>query len=178
MEVAPLRLFFGLPLPREAQEALDRWRPGQGFVEGWCRPAGLHLTLAFLGACPAESLPLLAEAAAGVAGRHAAFQLRTATLMGFPGGPTTRLLCLGLQPCAGLGALATDLRQALEARGQAYDVKPFRPHLTLARFRRARSVAAFTTPPPASFTAAHLVLFESRPPGQYTPLRTWALREV
>lgn len=173
-----MRLFFALPLPAGPGAALGRWQRMQAGVEGWSRPEGLHLTLAFLGVRAPEGLAPLDAAGAAVAARHRAFTLRTTGLGGFPGGDRARVLWLGVAPCPALEALTADLRGTLATAGEAFDSKPFRAHLTLARFRRARSVATLTDPPPAAFAADRLILFESAPRGCYTALRTWHFREV
>lgn len=178
VEVGRLRIFFGLALPPDLQETLGRWQRGYGDLGGWSQPDGLHLTLAFLGERSQESLPAVEAVATTVAGRHGACRLHTSTLGGFPGGKATRLLFLGLEPSAALDALVADLRGALVATGETFDPKPFHPHLTLARFRRAHPLATFTPPPPTGFAVEQLVLFESRPQGCYTPLRSWTLRKV
>lgn len=178
MEARRLRLFFGLPLPPEAQEVLGRWQRSFPGIEGWSRSEGLHFTLAFLGQRPAEALPDLERLAAAVAARHRAFDLNSTGLGTFSRGDSTRLLWLGLAPCRALEDLAADLRGALEGAGEAMDPKPFRAHLTLARFRQARRLAEFADPPPLRFPADRLVLFESQPQSRYTPLRAWHLRRV
>lgn len=170
-----LRLFLALPLPPELGTALGRWQREQTGSAGWSEPEGLHLTLAFLGERPAERQPPLERLAAAVAARHDAFTLRTEGLGGFPGGETTRLLWLGLLPCPALETLATDLRAALAAAGEAFDPKPFRAHVTLARFRRPHPMETFTAPAPVSFAVDRLVLFESLPQRCYRPLRAWPL---
>lgn len=178
MEGRSLRLFLGLPLPPGLQEALSRWQQAQPGLKGWSRAEGLHLTLAFLGERPAEALPRLGEVSALVAGRHGAFELYTARLGGFPGERAARVLWLGLEPCPALEDLAADLRGTLQEAGEAFDAKPFRPHLTLARFRAPLPVGEFTAPSPAHFAADRLALFESRPQGCYAPLQVWHMRTV
>jgi 2'-5' RNA ligase len=173
-----LRLFLALPLPPESREALGAWQRAQAGGEGWSPPEGLHLTLAFLGERLPGDLVALEAVGAAVARRHGAFPLRTAGLGGFPDGARARVLWLDLAPCPALEALATDLRRALANAGEAYDARPFRAHITLARFRRLRSATGFPVPPPAAFAADRLVLFESGPHGSYVPLRAWHLREV
>lgn len=178
MEGGVLRLFFALPLPADLRESLDCWQRGQAEVEGWTRPEGLHLTLAFLGERSAEAVSTLLTIAGPIADRHRSFRLCTAGLGGFPTAGTARVLWLGLESSPALEALAADLRGTLAAAGEAFDAKPFRPHLTLARWRRARTVAGFAPPPPIPFTVGRLVLFESRPRGCYTPVGDWNLRRV
>ncbi|MFN7958683.1 MAG: RNA 2',3'-cyclic phosphodiesterase [Holophagaceae bacterium] len=178
MEARGLRLFFALPLPPVARVVLEDWRRELPPLGGWSASEGLHLTLAFLGQRPAEALPGLEALGATVAARHAAFDLDTTALGAFSGGAHTRLLWLGLAPAPALEALAGDLCGALAAAGEAFDPKPFRAHITLARFRQAQRLDAFRNPPPQRFPADRLVLFESRSQGRYTPLRDWNLRRV
>ncbi|WP_243288598.1 RNA 2',3'-cyclic phosphodiesterase [Geothrix terrae] len=178
MAESSLRLFFALPLPSALQASLGRWQAAHPGIDRWSRPEGLHLTLAFLGERPPEGLSALQALGAGVAGCHRAFPLATAGLGTFPTGPRARVLWLALAPSPILEALAADLRGALAAAGEAFDAKPFRAHLTLARLRRPQPLGAFDAPPPATFTADRLVLFESGPQGSYTPLRAWNLRTV
>ncbi|HEY3400923.1 MAG TPA: RNA 2',3'-cyclic phosphodiesterase [Geothrix sp.] len=177
MEGRGLRLFFGLPLSADLRDALARWQQTQAATR-WSRPDGLHVTLAFLGERPADTLPGLETLASAVAARHRAFALHTATLGGFPRNERTRILWLGLEPSPALNALVQDLRGTLAAAGEAFDPKPFRSHITLARLRQPRALAAFTGPAPAAFAADSFALFESRGQGGHTPLRTWHLREV
>lgn len=170
-----LRLFFALPLPPDLREALGRWQRVQPGSGGWSRPEGLHLTLAFLGARAPEGRARLEAIGGAVAAGHRVFDLRTAALGGFPERKRAQVLWLGLEPCPELAGLAADLRERLAAAGEAFDPKPFRPHLTLARFRRACPVDAFLPPPPAGFTSGALALFESQPQGCYRPVRVWDL---
>ena len=170
-----LRLFFALPLPADLCGALGRWQRAQPVIGGWSRPEGLHLTLAFLGARAPEGLAQLEAIGEAVAAGHRAFELRTAALGAFPDPGRARVLWLGLAPSPDLERLSADLREALATAGKAFDPKPFRPHLTLARFRRTSPVDMLLPPAPAGFTAAALVLFESQPQGCYRPVRTWNL---
>jgi len=180
MEGRPLslRLFFGLPLPLDLRENLDQWRRNYPGIEGWSRSEGLHLTLAFLGQRSAGSLPGLEGIARAIARRHGPFALSTMALGSFSRSRTTRLLWLGLAPSPALGALAEDLRGSLLAGGETVDTRPFHPHVTLARFRQALVLAAFTDPSVQDFTADCLTLFASRPQGCYTGLQSWHLQRV
>ncbi|HJV48619.1 MAG TPA: RNA 2',3'-cyclic phosphodiesterase [Geothrix sp.] len=171
-----LRLFFALPLPDEVCRILGRWQRSQGgSARVWCRSEGLHLTLAYLGARSPDALPGLDDLGHGLATRHGPFRLQTAGLGGFPSGKAARILWLGLEPCPDLDALVVDLRSALEAASEPFDAKPFRPHLTLARFRRPLPIEGLHPPAPMLIGADRLVLFESRPQEGYVPLKSWPL---
>jgi 2'-5' RNA ligase len=178
MEARRLRLFFGLPLPLDLRENLGQWRRDYLGIEGWSKSEGLHLTLAFLGQRPAESLPGLEGIATAIAHRHRAFALTTAALGSFSRSGTTRLLWLGLAPSPALGVLAEELRRNLLAANEVIDTKPFHPHVTLARFHQAQPMTGFTDPPVQDFTADCLTLFESRPQGCYAGVQSWPLQRV
>jgi 2'-5' RNA ligase len=110
-----------------------------------------------------------------LASGHGPFQLQTASLGGFPSGKATRVLWLGLEPCPALGGLVADLRSALEGASEPFDTKPFRPHLTLARFRRPLPIEGLLAPTPMVLGVDRLVLFESRPREDYVPMKSWPL---
>lgn len=181
------RVFVGLPLGPELGA-----RAGEGVAaalptSAWrlARPAGLHATLAFLGAVERARLePAFARLAKALAGL-AAPRLRLGTAGAFPGFTRPRVLWIGATERDEPGRLAACRRvvgEALQAGG--FDLgdeltRPFRPHVTVARPRGGR------TSVPEAFRALALgldwdpvavVLFESRPaPGGslYEPLATW-----
>jgi len=122
----------------------------------------LHLTLAFLGEQGPSEIPALMALALQVVAGHSAFWLRTSQLGGFPNARAARVLWLGLEEEPKLLALVQDLRGGLRAAGVAFDAKPFKAHLTLARFKAPQSMAALEEPPaPWTFEAREVVLFQS-----------------
>jgi len=176
--VEVVRLFFGLPAPPELREALGRWQAAQGLPARWSHTEGLHLTLAFLGTRPTAARPGLEAIGAAVAAGHRPFTLRTTTLGTFPERRAPRVLWLGVTPAAALEALATDLRDRLTGAEEAFDAKPFRAHLTLARLQPPRLPLNLQPPDPAAWEVGQLALFESQPQGRYPVLRSWPLSRV
>jgi len=160
-----MRLFFAIPLPAKVQEALASVQQQVKTAVGggsWPDPQGLHLTLAFLGEQEVARVPALVELALRVVAGHSVFWLRTSHLGGFPSARAARVLWLGLDEEPRLLALAQDLRGGLRAEGVAFDVKPFKAHLTLARFKAPQVVGMFEEPPaPLAFEAREVVLFQS-----------------
>jgi 2'-5' RNA ligase len=106
----------------------------------WVKPDAAHVTLAFLGPVPRERVPAvtarLREAATGCAPCRV-----SADAIGvFPHPGRATVLWLGINdPAEGLHRVQGRVEAALSAEGFAAEERPFRPHLTLGRWR---------TPPP------------------------------
>ncbi len=128
----------------------------------------LHVTLAFLGSVPERRLPELAAAAWEAAGTA-----RSVAGASSPADPpellferlehwrAARLLCaLPAEPPVWAADLARRLQDALIRRSFTPDLKPFRPHVTVARKVARASAAAEMHPVPWRFT--ELALIESR----------------
>ena len=93
----------------------------------------LHLTLVFLGEIPQRRLAELADAAhrARMWHRGVSIEMRLERLEHWP---RPQVLCaLPEQPPAAAGRLAQALQEQLTASGFSPDIKPFRPHVTVAR---------------------------------------------
>lgn len=129
-----LRLFFGLPLPAAAVDALVPWQQATfGRLPGVrpVRPRDLHVTLAFLGQRPRSELPALREALAEAAkgcGRVVLTPMRYRE--------TDRVAMLVLDDEDRHAAVFQErLVHALERIG-AYrpERRSWLPHLTVARF--------------------------------------------
>lgn len=160
-----MRLFFAIPLPLRLKDELARFQARArhaGVAASWPDPQGLHLTLAFLGEQDESSVPAMLDMALQVATGHSAFPLRTFHLGGFPKDSAARVLWLGVEEQPALPLLAEDLRRGLRVAALTFDDKPFKAHLTVARFKTAQDVARFQEPPsPMAFEAQELVLLQS-----------------
>ena len=133
------RVFLAVPLPEETKAAaaavVDDLRP-LGWPMRWVDPAGLHLTLHFLGEQPRERVELLRLGLPAVVADHTAFDLRTANLGCFPSVRHPRVLWLGLYgPVHRLAALQTALGTALADWEWDLPEEEFHPHITLGRVR-------------------------------------------
>ena len=100
----------------------------------WNRIEDWHITLAFLGELPVAAVrvlrPVLAQLAAS----------RPPLWLGLNGGGhfDERLLWSGIEgELDGLHLLADEVGNSVRACGVAYQERPLRPHLTLARARRS-----------------------------------------
>ncbi len=106
----------------------------------WVEPAGLHITLAFMGEIGEERLPLVIAAAGSVAAFHRPLKLSIEKGGAFGTRRRPRVLWLGVGGAvAALTAIHRDLEQTLSmSTGYVPEDRPFAPHLTLARSRDPR----------------------------------------
>lgn len=156
-----MRLFIGLPLaPIVAAPLRVALAPCWKSMSGgrWSHPDDWHLTLAFLGEQPVERMAALHEVMRQTARGHAPFTLPLGRLGWFAAG---RLLALLPPPCEPLNALQATLARALCAVGLPVDVRPFRAHVTLARWHGRPQDDALPVVPALSLPVSGLTLFES-----------------
>ena len=182
-----MRLFFALPVPGEAKEALraplEAAKQASADGVGFTRIEQLHFTLAFLGEQPDAEQAL---AAGEVLQESAPFAMTLSGVGAFPNTARPRVLWLGLIAGASeLMAMAERLRAGLRSRGFALEDRKFRPHLTVGRVRprgeRGAKLALAALPPGefAHWTAAEACLMQSvlgRGGATHTILRSWPFR--
>ena len=139
-----VRVFIALDLPPAAKDALATTvEQLQAVIPSgirWVNPAGIHLTLKFLGDIDAALVPPLLAAIRQSAGGFddSSFPLRLAGLGVFPNNREPRVLWAGVDGAlAALGRLQQSVDEAIAAPGLGFDKerRPFRPHLTLGRVR-------------------------------------------
>ncbi|MHB0948311.1 MAG: RNA 2',3'-cyclic phosphodiesterase [Gemmatimonadaceae bacterium] len=133
-----MRLFVAINLPDEVRRAaFDAGAPLRELVPraSWVPEARLHLTAKFLGERPDADVAPLAETLLAVAAGHRAMTLRVAGASAFPNLRRPRVVWLGVEPDPRLELLHHDVEEALAGLGVELEGKPFRPHLTLGRFR-------------------------------------------
>ena len=102
----------------------------------WVDPAGIHLTLAFLGDLNDEQLAEAMRATERAARKVSPFEycLSRPGLFGSPRQP--RVIWIGVdEPSGNLQLLHRQLNLELVQHGFEVDARPFSPHLTLARIK-------------------------------------------
>ncbi|MEU9319628.1 RNA 2',3'-cyclic phosphodiesterase [Streptomyces sp. NPDC048295] len=183
---ATVRVFIALAPPDHAKDELAReLRPAYDTHPRmrWNRIEDWHITLAFLGELPVGTVPLLRRPLADLAADHRPLSL---ALCG-SGNFDDRVLWSGIDgELDELRMLAADVRTAVRSRGVAFEDRPLRPHLTLARARRgdrssvgeiAERLTGFTGRPWTT-ERLHLVgsnVGRSRGLIHYRDIESWAL---
>jgi RNA 2',3'-cyclic 3'-phosphodiesterase len=102
----------------------------------WVDPAGIHLTLAFLGYLTDERLVEAMQAAETAAHQVSPFVCRLSHLGAFDSLLHPRVIWMGInEPSGSLQQLHRALNWELEQRKFPVETRPFSPHLTLARIK-------------------------------------------
>jgi 2'-5' RNA ligase len=176
-----VRAFVALPLDAPTRERVVRAvEPLRDQLRGvrWSALSSFHVTLRFLGEASREVLERLHEHLGRAAAVCPRVRARLPRLGLFPERGSPRVLWLSVEPGPELLELQTACEAAATGAGFAPEAKPFRPHLTLGRWR-------FRVPRPAlppldlgEAPLERLVLFESRldPEGaRHSELAAWPL---
>jgi 2'-5' RNA ligase len=165
-----VRAFIALPLSGPVFERICQLR--RRLVEAlpdvrWMRPETLHLTLAFLGDIPEESLERIAGSMLSIGDVFAPVDITVDGIGAFPSLTRPRVVWLGVDGGETLSDLNAAVTTALRALDLPCDDRPFRPHLTLGRVRRpatdmGRTLRALGAARCGTLQCGRLVLFESR----------------
>lgn len=139
-----MRLFVACAIPDAVKQEVERLAaPLRRELGGsWPRAETLHLTLAFIGDQPEEVVPqVAAELQEKLREEH-----RAVVALGpagvFPNDRRPRVGWLAVSPAAPLEKIAGAVRGALTSSHVPFDPKPFKPHLTLVRFRQGAPAGA------------------------------------
>jgi 2'-5' RNA ligase len=183
------RLFIAIELPSsvlaqlaDVQDHLKKRTP-PGTVR-WVNPAGIHLTLKFLGDVSVTRRGSLEQALSAAVEGHAPFMLSIGGLGCFPNSGRPRVAWIGLQnQVKALAALRDDVERLIAPLGYPTEDRPFSPHLTLGRVQRearrpdiqklGELIANFPAPTAQHWqvTGVSLIRSELKPAGAvYTPL--------
>ena len=191
-----LRTFIATEIPapirRRIKEHIDQLRTAFPDVRAsWTREDNLHLTLKFLGDVPVSRIPALSDAVAEAAHTIEPIDLIVSGCGTFPPHGRPKVLWVGLRegtagilpasssldagsadvPYASsehaLTALHAAVEDACAAAGFERELRPYHPHLTIARLRDSKGSRALAEQhkelgfPPQTFTVSELVVFRS-----------------
>lgn len=135
------RTFFALELDEPFAKAtialMDLLRGDRLMPRGrWVSPEILHVTLRFLGDTDEALDPALVALVASLGRRvQSPIDVRSTSLLAFPNPRRAHVLGLHLDDGGATVELASHAEDAVTALGFPAEQRPFRSHLTLARFR-------------------------------------------
>ncbi len=140
-----MRLFVALDLPADVRRALGdliaKLQPLSADAR-WVRAEAMHVTMKFIGhAIPTgdvEKLDAVRKALATVQSDQAV-EMSFCGVGFFPNASRPRVIWCGVQGSKNLATLAANIETVLEPLGISGEDRAFLPHLTLARFKPARS---------------------------------------
>jgi 2'-5' RNA ligase len=135
-----MRLFIGIPLPGEYAQIFGEiqaaWKKRLTSKVSWVRPELAHVTLKFLGEVDEEKIPAIVQAMREAA--RGSFEAQGGAGGFFPSKGAPRVIWVGLrqgrEECA---AYFEQLDGGLAKAGFLAELKPFSPHLTVARVKAA-----------------------------------------
>jgi 2'-5' RNA ligase len=136
------RLFIAVELPTSLRakvgDHIDRLRQIVPDARAsWAREENLHLTLKFLGDTPVSKVAALSEAIERAAEKVSPFDANVGGCGAFPLRGQPRVLWLGIgDPNGSLAKLSHALEDECDQAGFSRDMRPFHPHLTVARLRQ------------------------------------------
>lgn len=185
-DARPWRCFWAVSLPEDLRSSLVAFvsylRAAPGVEDAWrfTEPEGWHITLAFLGAIPPETVePMTMRVAAGLDGAVPS-SVMVGGLGGFPAPTRARVLWYGMADAQGrLADLARRVRTALSMPAD----ERFQPHVTLARSRQRHGTPipkGDEEAPRALIPVREVALFRShlgRGPARYEPLARLPIAE-
>ncbi|MFB6467620.1 RNA 2',3'-cyclic phosphodiesterase [Cytobacillus sp. Hz8] len=128
--------FFAIRLPLEIKQKLSLMC--QRIIEPfpfkrWVHEQDYHITLAFLGGAPQETLDRAKENVASKLHSHTSFPLAINHLGVFGKKDAPRIFLAGLDKEQRLDDLRADVYKACTEAGFSLETRPFNPHITLAR---------------------------------------------
>ncbi|HUT69524.1 MAG TPA: RNA 2',3'-cyclic phosphodiesterase [Desulfatiglandales bacterium] len=134
-----IRSFLAFELPLQIKEQvgeISKELQQSRLPVRWVKVENIHLTIVFLGPVTEETIAGVKQKAGSIAERFSAFQIRLNRVGVFPNWRRPRVLWIGLDgEIGGLSDLRDELQAALEELGFKPENRPFRPHLTLGRFK-------------------------------------------
>jgi 2'-5' RNA ligase len=185
-----IRSFLAFELPGEIKSIVDRVAGEvrrSGLDVRWVKVENIHLTVVFLGNVNPQDLDGVEEVAEKTCRGYGPFRIALSGAGCFPNTRRPRVIWLGMEGDLDRMSLFRDaLQEALKPFGVKAEKRPFRPHLTLGRFKKPGlsdgrlleilSAHKDLTSPVCSLN--ELVLFKSdlKPGGAvYTKMLTWPL---
>jgi RNA 2',3'-cyclic 3'-phosphodiesterase len=186
-----IRSFLAFELPPDIRAVVSLVQGEMRGLPGvrWVNVHNIHLTVVFLGNIAVEHVKPMGKTAAAVCSRYRPFEVSVGRTGFFGSRRHPRVLWIGLKgDLERMAGFRDELQAELEPFGIRPEKRPFRPHLTLGRFRGGGNpgprmdemLSRYSDLQSPACRLEELVLFRSelRPEGAlYSVLRTCPLSE-
>ena len=141
------RLFIGIPIesPKSVRQ-VEVWKRNSHLnrnVLNWTPPGNWHITLFFLGNTEESAVAVLQQLIEESFHEIQTYQTELRGVGVFPNTNNPKVLWLGLDDLQPLMSAYFKLGELLQQNGFSFDQKPLKPHLTVARIKRADNPLAF-----------------------------------
>ncbi len=141
------RLFIGIPIesPKSVQQ-VEVWKRNSHLnrnVLKWTILENWHITLFFLGSTEESAVAVLQQLIEESFSKIQAYQTELRGVGVFPNTNNPKVLWIGLEDIQPLISAYSHLGESLQQNGFSFDQKPLKPHLTIARVKRADNPSAF-----------------------------------
>ena len=138
-ENTTIRTFIAIDIPQSIKSEIRlvqvRLRNVPGSRITWTKPAGIHLTLKFLGDVEKDRISDVIDAVSGGIAGSGVLSLRTTELGGFPNLGKPRVLWVGVDGSRELISIQESIDRRLAKLGFPREKKRFHPHLTVGRVK-------------------------------------------
>jgi 2'-5' RNA ligase len=138
-----LRVFLAIDIPDEVRRAIGELiEKLRATCRGarWARVEGMHITLKFIGEAFPEKVERIKSEMRPIQ-LPAPVELNFRDVGFFPNARSPRVFWAGVETTPNLAELVQEIERRLEPLGIGRELRPFRPHLTLARFRSQDGLA-------------------------------------
>ncbi len=164
--MSTIRGFFAIQIPAAMQTILQRAEKTlqQKHRLRWTKPHNLHITLQFLKEIKTMDIENIVANVRKELSKMTSFELELGKLELFPSPVHPRLIALQVGPSETLAQLSHLIGQGILGAHYPIETRPFRGHLTLARFNGANQhfpLEDLTLPPLQKFPVTEIILFQS-----------------
>jgi 2'-5' RNA ligase len=185
-----IRSFLACELPREIRAIVAQILgelSRSSLKVRWVKPNNIHLTVIFLGNIFEDAIPDIKKRIQYDCQEFGSFQISLKGMGCFPNRRNPRVLWLGLEgDIDRMGKFRDSLQRSIAPFGIKMEKRPFRPHLTLGRFKKRdkingsleKTLSKYENLTSPVCQLQELILFKSilKPSGaEYTKLGAWAL---
>lgn len=158
-----MRIFIGLPISTNTRSIISNICDTLKHIPvKWIKSENWHITLRFLGETPVKKIPELELALTEIIQQINPFTLEFKTLNMFPLiNPHCLVIYVALDES--LAKLFYQINQTCDALGFQPDLRPFLPHITLAKFNSPPKLPALNNLAlPITETVNQVILYESK----------------